>query len=64
VENIYGQTIYKENLKNRAKNFTKQIDLSDYSKGIYFVKLYYTVKKKSLVNADDNTIYTKKIIIK
>ena len=39
IVNTYGKLIYKETLKNRAKNYTKQIDLSDFSQGTYFLKL-------------------------
>jgi len=61
VYNSSGKIISDIEVNNTNKII--QIDLSDYSKGIYFVKLSYTVKKKSLLKTDDNTIYTKKFII-
>ncbi len=54
VENIYGQTIYKKNLKNISKNYTKQIDLSDFSQGTYLLKLI----------SNNKIIKVKKMILK
>ena len=52
ILNVQGQIVYKEKLINTSSNYTKQFDLSDYSKGIYFIKL-----------VNENDIQIKKIVI-
>jgi hypothetical protein len=52
ILNVQGQVVYKEKLINTSSNYTKQFDLSDYSKGIYFIKL-----------VNENSIQIKKIVI-
>ena len=50
--NIVGEVIYEESLDQFVGEYTKQISLSDYSKGIYFLE----------INNDKGTI-NKKIIL-
>ncbi len=38
IFNIQGQTILKEKLNNVSTKYNKQLDVSDYPKGIYFLK--------------------------
>ncbi len=52
IFNIYGQIIYAKQFKKKTKNISEQIDLSNYIKGIYFLKVF-TEKK----------VHTEKIII-
>ena len=52
VLNIVGEVIYEESLDQFVGEYTKQISLSDYSKGIYFLE----------INNDKGTI-NKKIIL-
>jgi len=54
IVDTYGKLIYKENLKNIPKNYTKQIDLSDFSQGTYFLKLI----------SDNQIIKVKKLLLK
>ncbi len=52
VSDICGQVIMKENIRNSSNRFIKNIDLSDYTKGVYFVKITganNTVSKKVAV---------------
>ena len=39
VANITGQVVYQENLKAVSGKYQKAIDLSNYAKGIYMLKL-------------------------
>ena len=52
VLNIVGEVIYEESLEQFVGEYTKQISLGDYSKGIYFLE----------INDDTGTI-NKKIIV-
>ena len=40
VVNIVGEIIFTENLKDFKEEYTKSFNLSDYSKGVYFLELY------------------------
>ena len=51
--NVNGKILYQERLNVEASGFSKQIDLSNYTKGIYFVRF---------INSDD-FIDVKKIVI-
>jgi PKD repeat protein len=51
IFNIKEQIVYKETL-NPSKNFTKQLDVSKYSKGIYYIKL-----------VNDKINYIEKVVI-
>jgi hypothetical protein len=55
VKNLLGQPIYVESVNDGSISFSKQIDLSAISKGIYFVEFQY--KDQS------NFIETKKLIL-
>jgi hypothetical protein len=52
IVNILGDEVYNEILDNNNVKYSNQLDLSDYSNGIYFVKL----RKK-------DSILTKKVIL-
>ena len=40
VVNIVGEIIFTENLKDFKAEYTKSFNLSEYSKGVYFLELY------------------------
>ena len=50
--NILGDEIYKEDLENTSIKYSNQLDLSEYSNGIYFVK-FSSIEK----------VITKKLIV-
>ena len=52
VLNIVGEVIYEESLDQFVGEYTKQISLGDYSKGIYFLKI-----------TDNNLVINTKIIV-
>jgi hypothetical protein len=52
VMNIVGEVIYEESLEEFVGEYTKQINLGDYSKGVYFLEIN-----------DTNGIINKKIIL-
>ena len=39
VMNIVGEVIYEESLEKFVGEYTKQISLKDYSKGVYFLEI-------------------------
>ncbi|MCX6233025.1 MAG: T9SS type A sorting domain-containing protein [Bacteroidetes bacterium] len=39
IYSLQGEMIYKEDINNKHKMITKELDLSKYTKGIYFVKI-------------------------
>ena len=41
VLNIVGEVIYEESLEQFVGEYTKQISLGDYSKGMHFLEIYY-----------------------
>lgn len=51
IYDIAGQKVYSEDV-NGSSNVTKEVDMSSYPKGLYFIKA-----------SDDNSIVTKKIIV-
>ena len=52
VINIMGELVYEENAKQFIGEYTKQIDLTDNSKGVYFLEI-----------TTDNNVVNRKIII-
>ncbi len=58
VNDTSGKTVYTENLKDVSNAFTKQIDLSQFPKGIYFVKLQQQVSSAKIPARE-----TKKIVL-
>ncbi len=52
VFNVLGEIKYQERINNIVNNYSKQIDLSKFSKGVYFVKIHNGEK-----------IHTEKIVI-
>jgi hypothetical protein len=50
--NLVGETIYEESLDKFVGEYTKQISLGDYSKGIYFLEIkdnQGTINKKIIL---------------
>ena len=52
IVNILGDEVYKEQLENTSIKYSNQLDLSEYSNGIYFVK-FSSIEK----------VITKKLIL-
>jgi hypothetical protein len=50
--NVSGQVIYRKEYKNSKDPFVKQIDLSGYAKGVYFVRI-----------RQEGAVYNGKIIV-
>ena len=42
IVNVVGEVIYTENLEQFVGEYTKQIDLTTYTKGIYFLEITTT----------------------
>ena len=56
VMNIVGEVIYEESLEEFVGEYTKQINLGDYSRGIYLIELSHK-------NATNFRTINKKIIL-
>ena len=39
VINVVGEAVYTENLEEFIGEYTKQIDLANYTKGVYFLEI-------------------------
>ena len=53
IYDVYGKSIYYEKInEDQQQSFIKQLDVSNYASGIYFLKL-----------VDNTSVITKKIIV-
>jgi len=52
IINVIGEVIYTENLNEFVGRYTKQVDLSAYTKGVYFLEI-----------TTDNGVVNKKLIL-
>ena len=52
VMNVIGEVVYTENLNKFVGEYTKQIDLQSYTKGVYFLEI-----------TTDNGVVNKKLIL-
>ena len=39
IINVIGEVIYTENLNEFVGQYTKQVDLANYTKGVYFLEI-------------------------
>jgi hypothetical protein len=52
IINVIGEVVYTENLNKFVGEYTKQVDLANYTKGIYFLEI-----------TTDNGVINKKLIL-
>jgi len=52
IINVIGEVVYTENLNKFVGEYTKQVDLSTYTKGVYFLEI-----------TTDNGVINKKIVL-
>ncbi|MBT6815005.1 MAG: T9SS type A sorting domain-containing protein, partial [Flavobacteriales bacterium] len=52
IINVIGEVVYTENLNKFVGQYTKQVDLSTYTKGVYFLEI-----------TTDNGVINKKLIL-
>ncbi|MBT7726372.1 MAG: T9SS type A sorting domain-containing protein, partial [Flavobacteriales bacterium] len=52
IINVIGEVVYTENLNKFVGEYTKQVDLSTYTKGVYFLEI-----------TTDNGVINKKLIL-
>ena len=52
VVNVVGEVVYTENLQQFVGEYTKLIDLANYTKGVYFLEI-----------TTDNGVVNKKLIL-
>ena len=52
IINVIGEVVYTENLQQFVGEYTKQVDLSTYTKGVYFLEI-----------TTDNEVINKKLML-
>ena len=52
IINVIGEVVYTENLEQFVGQYTKQVDLATYTKGVYFLEI-----------TTDNGVINKKLIL-